>query len=87
MSTQIIIDSNIRPPHIRRMKHFLTYLTESGVKQSEFAERVGITQGMVSRLAHNLASPSLELAVAIERETGGAIKASDWVDGGDNGRD
>ena len=65
---------------MRRMTHFSAYLSERGIRQSDFAARIGATQGTISRLANGLVLPSLELAVIIERETSGRVKATDWIE-------
>lgn len=53
-----------------------SYLDANGITQAEFAARVGITQGALSKI-YNGGNASLETAVAIERETGGAVRATD----------
>lgn len=55
------------------------YLKANQILQQDFAKRIGATQGTVSRLAKQAMVPSLALAVAIERETNGAVPASSWV--------
>lgn len=62
------------------MSHLAEYLTQNGLTQSEFAERVGITQSVVSRLARRRIKPHIDLAAAIERETRGAVPAVSWAD-------
>ena len=53
-----------------------SYLKTNGITQAEFAPRIGITQGALSKLCND-GSASLDTAVAIERETGGAVRATD----------
>lgn len=55
------------------------YLKSNQILQQDFARRIGATQATVSRLAKHAMMPSLTLAVAIERETNGAVPASSWV--------
>lgn len=55
------------------------YLKSNQILQQDFAKRIGATQATVSRLAKHSIMPSLTLAVAIERETNGAVPASSWV--------
>lgn len=55
------------------------YLKNNQILQQDFARRIGATQATVSRLAKQSIMPSLTLAVAIERETNGAVPASSWV--------
>ncbi|WP_370687535.1 helix-turn-helix domain-containing protein [Epibacterium sp. MM17-32] len=61
------------------MMNLSEYLTEAGVTQSEFAARVGVTQGVISRLSSGHSLPGLALAVRIENATNGAVKAQNWV--------
>jgi transcriptional regulator with XRE-family HTH domain len=71
---------NIHVVHkIILMNDLKTYLVDRRLRQADFAERLGITQATVSRLAAKTALPSLELAFAIERETGGAVPAASWL--------
>lgn len=60
------------------MTHLATYLKQSSTRQSDFAQRVGVSQGVVSRLARGLALPSLALAIRIEAETGGRVSVRSW---------
>ncbi len=61
------------------MSKLQTYLTSHGLRQADFAAAVGATQATISRLANGSMRPSLELAVAIERATAGAVTAASWV--------
>ncbi len=54
------------------------YLADHGVTQSEFAERVGVKQPTISRLLKPRGRPGVDLAIAIERETGGKVPALSW---------
>jgi DNA-binding XRE family transcriptional regulator len=55
------------------------YRKDVSIRQTEFAEVVGVTQSTISKIESGEINPSLELAVAIERATGGAIPPSSWV--------
>lgn len=55
------------------------YLEAHRIRQADFAARLGTTQPVISRLARRAATPSLDMAFRIERETGGAVPASIWV--------
>jgi 3,4-dihydroxy 2-butanone 4-phosphate synthase/GTP cyclohydrolase II len=55
------------------------WLTNSGTSQSEFARRLGITQGRVSQLAGG-AQPSLELANRIAAATANKVRPEDFGD-------
>jgi DNA-binding XRE family transcriptional regulator len=61
------------------MKKLVTYLTEQNIRQADFALAVGASQPTISKLMSGCALPSLSLAVAIERATGGAVMAADWM--------
>ena len=47
--------------------------------QEQAGKSLGITQGHVSAVLKGRKVPSLQVAVNIERATGGAIRASEWV--------
>jgi DNA-binding transcriptional regulator YdaS (Cro superfamily) len=61
------------------MTFLAQHLAEQKISQKAFAVRLGVDPSIVSRLVNNGMRPSLELAVAIERETGGAVTASSWI--------
>ena len=49
------------------------------ILQSEFAPRVGITEGHLSAILNNQRGASLELAAKIEKATNGAVRAAAMV--------
>ena len=55
------------------------YLRQRGIKQKDFAERINTSQATVSRIATGASGVSLELAKAIQIESGGAVKATDLL--------
>ncbi|KPU83721.1 hypothetical protein JI58_07875 [Marinosulfonomonas sp. PRT-SC04] len=55
------------------------YLEAAKLGQAVFSESIGVTQATVSRLARGKMVPSLELALAIEVVTNGAVPVSSWV--------
>lgn|GEM_PF-2739706 len=61
-----------------RMNRLFQYLQANGIRQADFAERCGVTQSVISRLAKGRAQPSPKLAGTIEKETGGAVRFYDW---------
>jgi DNA-binding XRE family transcriptional regulator len=61
------------------MQKLVLYLSNMKMRQADFAARVGASQPTISKLLSGDALPSLELAVRIERETGGEVCASDWI--------
>ncbi len=54
------------------------YLKDNKIKQEDFAERIGRTQAMVSRLVSGKAQPSPDLAADIEKETSGEVPFHVW---------
>jgi len=61
------------------MNDLATYRKRAGLTQVQFAALLGISQGMACRLETGVARPSLDLAVKIERVTGGAVPVETWV--------
>jgi transcriptional regulator with XRE-family HTH domain len=61
------------------MTTLAAYLSDQNTSQKAFAVRLGVDPSIVSRLVKDLMRPSLELAVKIERETGGAVPATSWI--------
>ena len=55
------------------------YIEKTNINQSDFAASIGVSRGYVSLLISGQKSPSLELAVKIERETCGYVQAKSWV--------
>ncbi|WP_142663590.1 helix-turn-helix domain-containing protein [Paracoccus laeviglucosivorans] len=58
-----------------------THLRQSGEKQADFAVRVNVRQGTVSKLCRGQMIPSMMLAQRIERATGGKVPVAIWVSG------
>lgn len=54
------------------------YLAHENQTQAEFAARLGLTQGNVSKMCRGQRLPSLPLAAEIERATGGLVPMSVW---------
>lgn len=53
----------------RTYPNLATYLEETGTTQAELAERLGLSQGYLSRLIRGLQQPTLDLALVIARMT------------------
>jgi DNA-binding transcriptional regulator YdaS (Cro superfamily) len=51
--------------------------TEEGV--SAFADRIGVKRTTIRKIAYGQRQPSLELAMRIERETGGLFTPTDLI--------
>jgi transcriptional regulator with XRE-family HTH domain len=60
------------------MMNLSAYLKANGETQKQFADRIGKTQGFVSRLCSEHPRLRLETAVAIEEATGGAVPVLSW---------
>jgi transcriptional regulator with XRE-family HTH domain len=54
------------------------WLRAQNVSVTEFARSLGLNASSVSRFCSGQARPSLDTAMAIERETNGAVPASFW---------
>jgi len=54
------------------------YLAANEVSQGEFGRRIGAARGVVSRWCGGKRTPERRFALAIERETRGAIPAEAW---------
>ena len=61
------------------MSTLRAFLLESNETQAEFAERIGVSQGTVSKLCKGLISPSLPLALKIQRVTDGKVTVESWM--------
>lgn len=64
------------------MTDFQTYVVATRSRQSDLAKRLGISQPHLSQILASKRKPSLELAVRIEKLTGGAVPAGSWVEDG-----
>lgn len=56
------------------------FRAERHVTQAEFARLIGCSQSRLSHLECGRAVPQLHEAVAVERETNGAVPASAWAE-------
>lgn len=61
------------------MSNLTAYLSRSEKTQAQFASELGVDQATVSKLCRLKLTPSLDLAVRIERATNGAVLASSWI--------
>jgi DNA-binding transcriptional regulator YdaS (Cro superfamily) len=65
--------------HHAAMSKLAAHLNTNGLSQRAFAAIVGVDPSIISRLTRAEMTPSLTLAVAIERATQGAVPAESWV--------
>jgi transcriptional regulator with XRE-family HTH domain len=62
------------------------YLKEKGIRQGVFATRIGVTQSAISQIITKRVKPRPSLAVRIELETGGLVRADNLIFGEKEGR-
>ncbi len=55
------------------------YLEKNGIKNSFFANKIGITHQLLLRYLNNFNRPSLETMFKIEEETGGKVPVRSWL--------
>jgi transcriptional regulator with XRE-family HTH domain len=58
---------------------FSEYIRTSGQNRATWADRLGVSRSYLSDLLNGNKTPSLELAVQIERVTQGAVPAACWI--------
>lgn len=58
---------------------FADFIRTSGLTRSQWADRLSISRSYLSDILNGNKRPSLELAVMIERETGGRVTAVSWI--------
>lgn len=61
---------------------FAEFIRSSDESQVAWARRLGVSTSHMSGLLSGKKLPSLELAVRIERATGGRVPAASWVPDG-----
>ncbi|WP_184409744.1 helix-turn-helix domain-containing protein [Roseinatronobacter bogoriensis] len=55
------------------------YLKSNAIRQMDFAPRIGVTQGTVSRFCTGRAVPDIITAAKIQKETDGAVPMAVWA--------
>lgn len=64
----------------RKMQtRFSRWIDVQRLEREVVANRLGVARNYLDKLCREEARPSLELAVAIEKLTGGAVPAADWL--------
>lgn len=56
------------------------YLKRHGIGDADFGVLIGRDRTMVSKLRRGLLRPTLEVAAAIETNTGGEVPMQSWVE-------
>ena len=57
------------------------FLKQNRIRQGDFARRIGVGQSCVCKYITNKVTPSIDAAIAIERETLGSVPVSIWTSG------
>lgn len=58
-----------------------TFISDNGMTDAEFGVLVGLSQSQVNRLKRGKSRPSWDALIAIEKATGGKVKAADFMAG------
>lgn len=56
-----------------------SYMNEHQIGDAEFARLIGKDRTLINRLRRGEVRPTLEVAAAIERETGGEVVMQAWI--------
>lgn len=64
------------------MTQLRTHLEQNSISQADMARRVLISRPYMSQIVAGQKTPSLAVAVRIERETKGAVPVSSWFNVG-----
>jgi len=59
------------------------FLKSREIKQAAFAAKIGVTPGYLSALLAGKKTPSLTVAVAIQRATDGSVPSDSWINEAD----
>lgn len=54
------------------------YLIHHNISQSEFADKIGVSQPTLSRYYNGDTLPSVVIGARIEKATGGEVSCGDW---------
>lgn len=58
---------------------FADFIRTSGQTRSQWADRLGISRSYLSDILNGNKRPGLDLALDIERETGGVVTVKSWA--------
>lgn len=70
MSFTYVLDIHVHSIHILPMKDLASYLAGERITDAALAARVGCDRSMIAKIRTGRATPSLPLALAINRVTG-----------------
>ncbi len=65
--------------NVLNMRKLDEYLKAQNLTGAAFARRVGLSDPYLSKIRHGIFTPSLEVAVRIDAETGGKVPAAAWL--------
>jgi transcriptional regulator with XRE-family HTH domain len=75
MSFTHVLDIHVHHIHVAAMITLAEHLSNAGLTDSSLAARVGCDRSMITKIRQGKATPSLALALAINKETGVALEA------------
>jgi DNA-binding XRE family transcriptional regulator len=55
------------------------YLLKNHIIKKYFAQKIGVSEQVLSRWIMGKAIPGIKVALAIEKETGGQVSCEDWI--------
>lgn len=55
------------------------YLTESSITRAAFAEKIGVSQSLITQLCQNQVWPGRDVAARIVEATGGKVTPNDFL--------
>lgn len=61
------------------MSNLITYLDDARISRAELARRLNTSRGYVTDIVTGRRKPGRDMAIAIERETGGAVPVTAWA--------
>ena len=59
----------------RTTRTIADYLAETNTTQADLADKIGVSEGMLSLIIRGFRQPSLDVALRIEKETGVPVEA------------
>ncbi len=75
MSFTNVLDIHVHDIHTYGMMDLASYLASEKITDAALAVRVGCDRSMIAKIRSGRATPSLPLALAINRETGVPVEA------------
>ena len=60
------------------MENLASYLSDTGITQSAFSKKIGVSDGYLSQILSGVRAPSFKLMLKIENETGMRVPVDAW---------